>query len=100
VGVSDPFWVGGGTPPVTHGIQFCGPLQFGDLLGGWDDQRFKVPSNSDVFILDCEGFDRLSGETEGLRKAVIAAATIANVNILVLKQLDMNSVSFIRAILQ
>jgi hypothetical protein len=100
VRADQPFRSNGGTRPVTTGIMFSGPYQFGDLFGGVAAQFANVPSNPDVFFLDCEGLDSDFDQTRGIRQAVIAAATIANMTILVTKVMSTQEIPFIRALLQ
>jgi hypothetical protein len=100
VRAEEPFCTDGGTAPVTGGIKFYGPFPFDRLGFQGSAEDIDVDSNADVFVLDCKGFDNFKGETAGFRKAVVAAVGIANVSILVVRELNRHDVRFIDALLQ
>jgi hypothetical protein len=95
-----PFWTKAGSDRVTAGIEFCGPFKFNQLSFQKEESRVDVPSDPDVFMLDCKGFDSLNGEPLGLKKAIMSEAAIANVKVLILETFGSNMIQSIRGLLE
>jgi hypothetical protein len=81
---SVPFKSANGTEPVTSQFQYCGPIKFA-LLSRIHNINLDVPSNPDLFFVDCEGLHSFGKTTPGLKKATFALTQMARVTVLVMK---------------
>jgi hypothetical protein len=77
-----PFKAEMGLVPITRGFQYVGPLKFRDLET-IHHIRLQVPSDPDIFVIDCEGLHSLVEATPTLKKAMFSLSQLASMTVLV-----------------
>jgi hypothetical protein len=94
-----PFEAASGLDPVTMGCQFVNPVTFAKL-SQIHNIILDVPTNPEVFLIDCEGLNSLGHSTQSLKRAIFALAQLASLVIIVTMELNFGNLPHLHSLMQ